>query len=173
MTEKKEKILRAALQLFAQEGYASTSTSKVAKAAGVSEGLIFRHFENKEGLLKAVIAIGEEKIKSIFSEIIFQDDPREIIRNALTMPFSVIESEYEFWRLQYKLKWELKEYSDQRMEPLKLSLTEAFRKLGYADPEMEMTLVLLAIDGMASSLLKGTLKEKERFMKFLLKKYNL
>ena len=44
MTEKQENILKAALQLFAKEGFYATSTSKVAKLAGVSEGLIFRHF---------------------------------------------------------------------------------------------------------------------------------
>ena len=49
MTEKQEKIVQSALQLFAQEGYHATSTSKVAKHAGVSEGLIFRHFRNKDG----------------------------------------------------------------------------------------------------------------------------
>ena len=41
MTDKKEKILNAALELFANDGYNVTSTSKIAKTAGVSEGLIF------------------------------------------------------------------------------------------------------------------------------------
>ena len=62
MTEKKEKILQAALELFAKEGFYATSTSKVAKTAGVSEGLIFRHFGNKEGLLHAVLDEGETLI---------------------------------------------------------------------------------------------------------------
>ena len=173
MTEKKERIIKTALKLFAEEGYGATSTSKVARDAGVSEGLIFRHFENKEGLLKAIIAIGEEKIKSLFTDIIHQSDPKIIIKNALEMPISVIESEYEFWRLQYKLKWELKEYNDKRMEPLKLSLTNAFKKLGYESPDHEASLVLLIIDGMASALLKGTMTDKKEFSQFLLKKYNL
>ena len=45
--KKKEQILNAALELFANDGFTATSTSKVAKRAGVSEGLIFRHFGNK------------------------------------------------------------------------------------------------------------------------------
>jgi len=44
MTEKQEKIIKSALELFALEGYAATSTRKAAERAGVSEGLIFRHF---------------------------------------------------------------------------------------------------------------------------------
>ena len=56
MTNKKEKILLTALELFANEGFKSVTTSKIAKEAGVSEGLIFRHFENKKGLLNALRA---------------------------------------------------------------------------------------------------------------------
>jgi len=47
MTEKQERILETALSLFAKDGFSATSTSKVARDAGVSEGLMFRHFENK------------------------------------------------------------------------------------------------------------------------------
>ncbi len=61
MTDKKEKILQAALELFAEEGFKPTSTSKIAKKAGVSEGLIFSHFCNKDGLLQAIIKEGEEQ----------------------------------------------------------------------------------------------------------------
>ena len=51
MTEKQENILNTALELFAKDGYDATSTSKIAKCAGVSEGLIFRHYGSKDGLL--------------------------------------------------------------------------------------------------------------------------
>ncbi len=61
MTEKQEKILQSALELFAKEGFHATSTNKVAKHAGVSEGLIFRHFGNKEGLLQAILAEGRAR----------------------------------------------------------------------------------------------------------------
>ncbi|MDP4107839.1 MAG: helix-turn-helix domain-containing protein, partial [Bacillota bacterium] len=44
MTEKQQKIVETAIQMFADKGYASTSTAEIAKAAGVAEGTIFRHF---------------------------------------------------------------------------------------------------------------------------------
>ena len=47
MIDRKEKILQSALELFAKEGFTATSTSKIAKHAGVSEGLIFRHFGSR------------------------------------------------------------------------------------------------------------------------------
>ena len=50
----REQIISAALELFAERGFAATSTRRVAEAAGVSEGLIFHHFPNKQALLVAV-----------------------------------------------------------------------------------------------------------------------
>ena len=58
MTDKQQQILHCALELFSTEGYKGTSTSKIANKAGVSEGLIFRHFKNKDGLLQAIIDNG-------------------------------------------------------------------------------------------------------------------
>lgn len=49
-----EKILNAAAALFAARGYASTSTRAIAEAADVNEVTIFRIFENKVGVLRAL-----------------------------------------------------------------------------------------------------------------------
>ena len=53
-------IARAALDLFVTRGFAATKLEDVAKAAGVSKGLPYLYFKNKEELFKAVIveAIG-------------------------------------------------------------------------------------------------------------------
>lgn len=55
-TEKHRRILDAALQMFAEQGYAGTSTNEIAKKAGVSEAAIFRHYKTKKDLLLAVVA---------------------------------------------------------------------------------------------------------------------
>ena len=48
-------IARAALELFVTKGFAATKLEDVAKAAGVSKGLPYLYFKNKEELFKAVI----------------------------------------------------------------------------------------------------------------------
>lgn len=173
MTEKQEKILQAALQLFAREGYHATSTSKVAKEAGVSEGLIFRHFNNKEGLMQAILDEGENRLKSLIVDIVMETDPEEVIRKSVTMARRIEESEYDFWKLQFKLKWELEISGDKKMEPLKMALSNAFRKLGYESPELEAQLIILFIDGLGSAVLKGSQIDSDAMMRMLLKKYNL
>ena len=53
----KEKILRAAVKLFENNGFSGTSTMAIAKEANVSEMTIFRNFGNKENLFHE--AVGE------------------------------------------------------------------------------------------------------------------
>lgn len=53
-TEKQMKILEAATEIFAEKGYAATSTSEIAQKAGVAEGTIFRHYKTKKDLLLSI-----------------------------------------------------------------------------------------------------------------------
>jgi AcrR family transcriptional regulator len=50
----RQKLLRAALELFTGEGFLSSTTPEIAKRAGVAEGTIYRHFPSKEHLLNEV-----------------------------------------------------------------------------------------------------------------------
>ena len=52
---KQQALLQAALRLFAQKGYESTTTREIAAAAGCAEELIHRYFNGKSGLLPALI----------------------------------------------------------------------------------------------------------------------
>ncbi len=51
----KQRILRAALELFAERGYAATSTAAIAKGAGVAEKTIFANFTTKERLFEQIL----------------------------------------------------------------------------------------------------------------------
>ena len=48
--DRKLAIVMAALPLFAKQGFAATTTKELARAAGVSEPLLYRHFPSKEAL---------------------------------------------------------------------------------------------------------------------------
>ena len=53
--ERREQILEAAVKLFSQRGFSGTTTKEVARAAGVSEAMVFKHFGSKEELYAAII----------------------------------------------------------------------------------------------------------------------
>ncbi|SDM80361.1 TetR/AcrR family transcriptional regulator [Acetanaerobacterium elongatum] len=48
--EKQQKIIHAAMKVFAQSPYSKASTDDIASLAGISKGLLFYHFKNKKEL---------------------------------------------------------------------------------------------------------------------------
>lgn len=53
--ETRNKLLTAARQAFASQGYANTSMDDFTAAAGLTRGALYHHFGGKEGLLAAVV----------------------------------------------------------------------------------------------------------------------
>ena len=47
----RQRLVRAALELFTTQGYHVTTTVQIAKKAGVAEGTIYKHFQSKQHLL--------------------------------------------------------------------------------------------------------------------------
>src|SRR6266496_1612730 len=86
-----EEIISAALEVFADRGFAATKLEDVARRAGVTKGTIYLYFENKEALFKAVvretivpvIAQGEALARS------FTGSARELLEQLVR----------EYWRL--------------------------------------------------------------------------
>lgn len=55
LSERREKIIDAAAQLFAHQGFHGTNTREIAQVAGVSENTVFRNFDSKEALFWATV----------------------------------------------------------------------------------------------------------------------
>jgi AcrR family transcriptional regulator len=68
--DRPQEITAAALEAFAEKGYAATRVTDVAKRAGVSKGLLYLYFRTKEELFKAVIkSFVSPRIEALRSEI--------------------------------------------------------------------------------------------------------
>lgn len=57
----KEKILQAALALFARDGYEAVSVSMIAGELGITKGALYKHYENKQALFESIVRRMEEK----------------------------------------------------------------------------------------------------------------
>lgn len=53
--KRREQILQTAVELFSQRGFKGTTTKEIARAAGVSEAMVFRHFATKDELYGAIL----------------------------------------------------------------------------------------------------------------------
>ncbi|MEO7018839.1 MAG: helix-turn-helix domain-containing protein, partial [Ktedonobacteraceae bacterium] len=51
--DRREQILDAAMRVFTQKGFSRATNRDVAREAGITTGLIYYYFDNKEALLRA------------------------------------------------------------------------------------------------------------------------
>lgn len=172
MTARKQSILDSALTLFSQHGYHGVSTVSIANHAQVSEGLIFKHFRNKRGLLDAFIDQGEEQISFQVDRLAEISTPSERIQEAMEIPFGLPENQFELWRLLYGLKFVEDERSKNLFDPVRDVILDALKDLNYADAEAETYLIMSYIDGFMTTLLLHQDKIKsEELLDALRKKY--
>ncbi|HBI04761.1 MAG TPA: TetR family transcriptional regulator [Paenibacillaceae bacterium] len=95
MTEKQQRIIASALEIIAEKGFNGSSTSEIAKNAGVAEGTIFRHFKTKKELLYALVGpmlikfasplIMKDVIRIIESEAPAEDVLQSLYENRLDL----------------------------------------------------------------------------------------
>lgn len=79
--DKREAILRAAIRVFAHNGYFNSKVADIASEAGVADGTVYLYFKSKEEILhsifdrsvEAALADGRKQLKGI-------TDPREKLR---------------------------------------------------------------------------------------------
>ncbi len=145
----------------------------IAREAGVSEALIFRHFKNKKGLLDALYHQCEEKTEAIKRNVLGEPDPKETIRKVINWVFIIDEKEYDFWRLQYKLKWEESYYNPQKMQSVIDKTAWALEQLEYEQPALEAKLLEKTLDSLMVSILRDGREAHLPLREFLLKKYSL
>ena len=79
-------ILAAALETFAEHGYAATKLEDVARRAGVTKGTLYIYFENKEALFKAVVRENVVPILATAEQLAGnrEADPEQLLRRLVT-----------------------------------------------------------------------------------------
>ncbi|HEY3226334.1 MAG TPA: TetR/AcrR family transcriptional regulator [Planctomycetota bacterium] len=101
--ERREQIVVAAMRCFAERGFEGTTTRMVARAAGVSEGLIFRHFPTKRSLYRAIIArrIAEAPAGMMPAEAAARGDDRAVLSSIASSLVARVSRDPSFMRLLF------------------------------------------------------------------------
>lgn len=63
----RSRLLKAALEVFAERGYAGASTMEISRRAKVAEVLLFRHFGNKSGLFDEAVLVPFQQFVEAFT----------------------------------------------------------------------------------------------------------
>ncbi|MBY0309060.1 MAG: TetR/AcrR family transcriptional regulator [Phycisphaerales bacterium] len=96
--ERKAQLLDTAAEVFARYGYSGTTTAELAKAAGVSEPIIYRHFKNKKELFIALVEqSGADTIARWESALAAATDPAErLTRLIASNPMVTIQGNLRY-----------------------------------------------------------------------------
>lgn len=173
MTAKQQQILDSALNLFATKGFEATSTRSIAQKAGVSEGLIFRHFENKEGLLRDLLKSEQKKLETLIHTIDNLTHPKVILKHVISLPFNISRENRDYWRVFYSLRWQKNIESGNFLERLSHKVTDAFRALDYSDPKSESWTFMMIWEGAMAYILLNNPKNSLFIYESLLSKFEL
>ena len=98
--ERRGKILLAAIGLFSKRGFRGTTTREIARRAGISEDLLFRHFPNKKKLCEAILAQRmEAHLPTLLKGLPADGEPREVLLDLSRRIVTRNERDPTFMRL--------------------------------------------------------------------------
>jgi len=75
----RDKIRSAAMQLFVHQGFGSTNVQDIADTAGISIGLLYRHYRTKDQLLNELVAYAIEGLKRNILSFESDQSPKQLI----------------------------------------------------------------------------------------------
>lgn len=148
-------IKNAALELFGTNGYHSTSISQIAKAAGVSKGLMYNYFDSKEALLHEIIMEAMELGEVLMTQALGQSqDPYEQLNAIMELSIQWVIENLHYWKLLTSLAFQMDVLKglEAVMQTAQNStigqMVEIFQKLGAEKPMEEALLFGAVLDGM-------------------------
>jgi AcrR family transcriptional regulator len=95
-----ERILEAAIRVFGRDGVSGATTREIARSARVNEVTLFRHFKNKDELLRQVILHCSKRYEHVFTQAPFETeaDLRRTVQNFATLFASMLLDNEDFVR---------------------------------------------------------------------------
>ena len=150
---RKAQIMEAALELFALNGFHSTSIADISKMAGISKGLLYNYFKSKEALIKELIIHGFDELMSVFDPnhdgILTGEEMKYLTIELL----EVIKGDIQFWKLYFSILTQppiyrlVEEWIMIKAEPIFSVISTYFKQEGYENPMVEARLFTAMLDG--------------------------
>ena len=171
MIDRKEKIVQASMQLFVERGFHNTSTRIIAEEAGVSEGLIFRHFRSKDTLLHFLLQQGADEMYQAVAEVISEHEPKVFFSKLVDSFFDIPSDRFDYWRLRSQIQSIRTEWESEEWERyLREGVLRMFKEMGFSKFEYEAELLYQSLSGIRDGIVRGQIHEPEALRVFGRKK---
>jgi AcrR family transcriptional regulator len=148
----RENIEKIALELFAIKGYHATSVSQIAEKAGISKGLLYNYYKNKEQLLNSVIMKVFDEIMRIIK---MSEDlsAEKQIEQMIIQTIDHLKENITFWRLylflvhQSDVQLKLTGIWEKMRDDYMGYFVKLFEEVGSKNPVMEAMMLGTIFDG--------------------------
>jgi AcrR family transcriptional regulator len=150
--ERRDAILRAAATAFAGAGFAGTSMEDVAAACGITKLIVYRHFDSKEALYRAVLEQVSQRQVQVFLDNVLEGAESLGFRTFLTVAREHPDGFVLLWRHAYRepqFAAYAQEFRDKAVDVARSRLTA----VGVAHPALAAWAPEAAIDHMVSTVL--------------------
>ena len=156
---KKELIMNAALEEFAEYGYHATSINNISKKANVSKGLLYNYFKSKEDLLKAIMISGLDVLIDIFDpnkDGFLTENEFDFIIDKV---FDLLKKNIRFWKLYFSILMKsgvvelVKEPIMEYMVPFIKTLIDYYERHGKENPLAHAMLFGSMLDGVSMNFI--------------------
>jgi AcrR family transcriptional regulator len=101
--ERRDQLLDVLSQIVLAEGYAAVSIDRVSRDAQIARTVIYSHFGNLDGMLRALIERTEQRavgqIREVIPDIDFEADPDVVLIEAVRTFLTMVRDEPQTWRL--------------------------------------------------------------------------
>lgn len=97
--ERKEALVASAFKLFANKGFTTTSVMDIARDAGVSKGLLYNYFTNKDELVKEIVVKGASGMISEMNLDVTQEMTRERFIQMIEQNIEMLKQNTDYWKL--------------------------------------------------------------------------
>jgi len=102
MSDTKERILVAALRLFARDGYEAVSVSAIAGALGMTKGALYKHYKNKRDIFDSVfesVCLGDVELAKKYGvpEEDYENNPLPFKTTSMESLKNFIEATFRVW----------------------------------------------------------------------------
>lgn len=150
-----ERLERAALAVFAREGYAAATVRDVARAAGVAQGLLYNYYRGKDDLLAAVFRRSVADVDASFAAAAVDAPPAERLARLIRAAFAAVRAHLPFWQLVYGVRQQpdvvaaLGPALGAWMDGIRATLERHLADAGCPEPAVAARLLFAAIDGVA------------------------
>jgi len=99
--ERRDEIVRAAMECFAARGFSGTTTREIAARVGITEAALYRHFEGKEALYAAIIdrKMAAPALAERLVEAAARGDDRGVFGGLAKLIIEALQADPAFFRI--------------------------------------------------------------------------